>query len=201
MATSLRHLREADLVRVPWKNGRGTTLEIASDAGSPEAQADQVPWTWRVSIADVPESGPFSRFDGCERLIVCVEGRGMRLTIDGTPPVDVPARGEALRFPGEATTIGTLIDGPVRDGNVIVRRDRWQSWLALAIGGTHRVEPAEVAVVVALGGEATIVRANERLVLAKGEAALAVAPTTNAGQALEVSSTSAALLARVWHRP
>jgi environmental stress-induced protein Ves len=35
--------------RVPWKNGRGSTLELATDATAPGE-----PWTWRLSIADVP---------------------------------------------------------------------------------------------------------------------------------------------------
>jgi uncharacterized protein len=111
----------ASMRRVPWKNGRGTTLEVASDAGEVSQE-----WSWRISIADVPESGPFSRFVGVERHIlslVIASGDGMSLLIDGAPPVAVPTAGEALSFDGEAETMGVLHGAPLRDANLMVRRE------------------------------------------------------------------------------
>ncbi|HEV7980797.1 HutD family protein [Amycolatopsis sp.] len=67
-------LRWADHVPVPWKNGGGVTREVAggfSDFG------------WRVSVADVSTSGPFSVFPGVDRTIMGVEGSGMVLSLDG----------------------------------------------------------------------------------------------------------------------
>ena len=51
----MRLLAPAASRRVPWKNGLGVTLEVATDAVSAGGE-----WTWRLSIADVPSRAPFS---------------------------------------------------------------------------------------------------------------------------------------------
>src|SRR3954463_8036751 len=72
----MRILRSTEYRRMPWRNGGGTTTEIAI-APLPSASGDR--FAHRVSIADVATDGPFSRFDGYERLIMLVEGAGMIL--------------------------------------------------------------------------------------------------------------------------
>ncbi|WP_321842042.1 HutD/Ves family protein [Paraburkholderia bannensis] len=117
-AARLTLLRGADLVASPWKNGGGVTREIAL-GGSPEAFA------WRVSVADVAQAGPFSRFDGVARTLVLLEGAGMVLDETGdnarthalVKPLDV------ARFDGETPVSARLIDGATRDFNLMVRRD------------------------------------------------------------------------------
>jgi uncharacterized protein len=52
-----------------WKNGRGITSVIA--LYPPDAEAD---FDWRVSMADIKESGPFSHFPGIDRVLVLLEG-------------------------------------------------------------------------------------------------------------------------------
>jgi environmental stress-induced protein Ves len=145
----LVHLRATDAKRVPWKNGRGSTLELARDDDGSGG------WSWRLSIADVPEDGPFSEFPGVERSILCLDGRGMRL--DGPHGARlVPHEGEALVFQGEEPVRGLLVDGPVRDLNLMVRRDRWSGRLSLVRGPiATRIEPAPLAVVHAVSGRAT----------------------------------------------
>lgn len=187
----IRHCNADELRRVPWRNGRGTTLEIASDA------VDGGPWSWRCSIADVPESGPFSRFDGCERLIVCVDGNGMRLLIDGAAAIDVPRTGEALRFPGEAATVGELVDGPVRDANLMVQRERWSGTLAIVEGSLERrVEAAAITIVVALRGTAAVADGAMSVALGTGDAAI----VSGAAGPTRVRVDGAAIVARVIER-
>jgi environmental stress-induced protein Ves len=147
----IRHFGAEATRRMPWKNGRGSTLEIASDA------TDGQPWTWRVSVADVPESGPFSRFEGCDRYIACVDGDGMTLTIDGSAPRQVPFEREGLLFSGDATTHGDLTGGPVRDANLIIRRDRWSGRLVLAREGSVSAERRDLVVAYLPKGEARVV--------------------------------------------
>lgn len=53
-------IRAEQLVASPWKNGGGVTREIA--AQPPGASLDG--FAWRVSVADVAQPGPFSRFPG-----------------------------------------------------------------------------------------------------------------------------------------
>lgn len=117
-------LRGVDLVASPWKNGGGVTREIAAARDeTPGAALDA--FAWRVSVADVAQPGPFSRFEGVERTLVLLEGAGMLLdeagpvakTLALVQPLDV------ARFAGETAIDARLVDGPTRDFNLMVRRD------------------------------------------------------------------------------
>jgi uncharacterized protein len=127
-------IRGADLVGAPWKNGGGVTREIA--AVPPGAALDA--FIWRVSIADVAQAGPFSRFAEIDRTLVLLSGAGMLLdeTREAggaqvhalTQPLDV------ARFAGESAIDARLVDGATRDFNLMVRRgaasgalEIWQS--------------------------------------------------------------------------
>jgi uncharacterized protein len=100
---------------VPWKNGGGTTVELyVSPAGSVE-------FDWRVSIASIAASGPFSTFSGYDRCIVLLQGQGMSLDIEGTGNMPLRAL-KPFSFSGDAKVTGVLQDGPVSDFNLIVRR-------------------------------------------------------------------------------
>jgi environmental stress-induced protein Ves len=103
--------------RMPWRNGQGMTTEIAI-ADGPGGR-----FRWRLSIADVTQSGPFSNFAGYERIIAVVAGNGMRLDVAGCAPVVLDGASDPHAFPGEAATSCTLLDGPIRDFNLICDRD------------------------------------------------------------------------------
>ena len=62
---AMRHLRSRDYRRVPWRNGRGCTAEIAV---APEG-AGMDDFLWRVSTAVVTEPGAFSAFPGVDRIL------------------------------------------------------------------------------------------------------------------------------------
>ena len=127
-------LSPADYRVMPWKNGGGTTTEIWIHP--PGAGWDG--FEWRVGIADIAQSGPFSSFPGIDRsimLLECPAGSGMRLSVDGRD-VDLPLH-EFVDFTGESRTHGTLSGAPVRDFNVMSRRSRIRhrcGWVALAAG-------------------------------------------------------------------
>lgn len=146
------HLRADDARRLPWKNGLGSTLEIASDAATRDGS-----WTWRLSIADVPSNGPFSLFEGVDRLIACVEGSGMSLRLPDAV-VAVPTEGDAAAFAGEVEVHGALAAGAVRDINLMVRRDHWTATLWLGRGHVERAVPACAKVLTHLiSGTATVI--------------------------------------------
>jgi environmental stress-induced protein Ves len=111
-----------------WKNGLGTTLELASDAALPGGE-----WTWRLSIADVPAAAPFSDFPGVDRFLACLEGPGLRVERNGTFLV-VPSEGEALAFAGEERVCAEPLGPGVRDVNLMLRRDRWSGSMTVARG-------------------------------------------------------------------
>lgn len=101
---------------MPWANGRGVTAEICA---VPHAGDD---WAWRLSIADVADDGPFSVLPGVDRAIAVVQGVGMGLSIAGRSEQRVEFGSAALSFAGDALTTCRLLDGPVLDLNLMVRR-------------------------------------------------------------------------------
>jgi environmental stress-induced protein Ves len=113
------HLTPADARRVPWRNGRGVTEEVA--LGPSGASFEAGDFAWRVSRAGVVEDGPFSAFPGFDRVLVVTDGAGLRLVHAGGPAVTL-APLVAHRFRGDEPTKATLVAGPVRDVNVLARR-------------------------------------------------------------------------------
>jgi environmental stress-induced protein Ves len=114
---------------MPWKNGLGETLEVARHPEGSSLEA----FEWRISVAPVVADGAFSVFPGVERTIVVVEGAGMELSMAGGK-MHVLRPGVPFSFDGGTTIVGRLIDGPVRDFNVMVRRDRCTGELILCEG-------------------------------------------------------------------
>jgi environmental stress-induced protein Ves len=141
----MRVLRAADRIATPWKNGGGETREVA--AFPPGASLDD--FAWRVSLADVAADGPFSRFAGVDRVLTVIEGGGLMLEVDGRM-LALDAAAPPLAFAGEAQVEARLTGGPIRDFNLMVRRDRWRGrcrWMTVA--GTAEVA-AKAAVTVIL---------------------------------------------------
>ena len=105
------------LTATPWKNGGGETREIA--AFPPGAGSDD--FAWRLSIATIAEGGAFSSFPGIDRTLILLSGRGVALRLDSGPD-HVLHPGDSLDFAGEQAVRSRLLDGPVRDLNVMTRR-------------------------------------------------------------------------------
>jgi environmental stress-induced protein Ves len=105
--------RAADYPRMPWRNGGGTTQEVVCNPGGSAAGFD-----WRLSIADVAQDGGFSAFTGYQRIITVLEGSGIQLTVDGSLQTPLTPR-QAYAFAGEAQVQCRLLDGPIRDFNLI----------------------------------------------------------------------------------
>jgi environmental stress-induced protein Ves len=111
----LRKITPADHLVMPWKNGLGTTREIAIDPQG--ASMADAAFRWRLSIADVAQSGPFSSFPGIDRTIMVVKGNGMVLSVAGRPPKRLDRCFVPYQFSGDAATECNLIDGPIQDFN------------------------------------------------------------------------------------
>jgi environmental stress-induced protein Ves len=156
-----RRLTAAMARRVPWKNGRGATLELVTDA-PPGA-----PWTWRLALADVPEAAPFSSFPGIDRCIAVLDGAG--LVLRGAEGIrEVPREGAGLAFAGEETIVGGPVGPGVRDANLMLARGVWRGGLHLWRAGEHRTT-GDVVVVHAAGGAVTVVDAAGAVALGPGE--------------------------------
>ncbi|HAV5520806.1 TPA: HutD family protein [Acinetobacter baumannii] len=94
-----------------WKNGAGFTLEIARSQGDAD-------FDWRISMADVSTSGPFSLFPNKQRIISVLDGQGMVLHVDNLPAKTLN-QGDIFAFHGESQVQSELVDGAIRDLNLI----------------------------------------------------------------------------------
>jgi environmental stress-induced protein Ves len=110
----ITHLPASQRIPQPWKNGGGVTREIAVfPAGT---GVDD--FLWRVSMAEVTEPGPFSRFDGIDRHLTILSGR---LRMDLPDRMHVLDAGDSLAFDGAAPIQAAPLL-PVIDLNVMTRR-------------------------------------------------------------------------------
>jgi len=154
--------RLADLPAVAWKNGGGTTREIACwPAGS-----DMDTFDWRISVARIDRDGPFSSFDGIDRVITLLDGAGVRLGgVDHTlsQPL-VP-----YAFDGAASVYGELINGACEDLNIMSRRAHINAEVRVLNAAT-RVADAHAGMLLAIDAAWQVEGADGRsLCLAPGE--------------------------------
>jgi environmental stress-induced protein Ves len=117
-------LAPEDYRRMRWKNGRGWTTEIAVHPVT--AGFDGQRFEWRVSLAEIENDGEFSAFPGYDRTILLAEGRGMELSFDCAPPQRIEVPYKPFSFKGEWHTDCRLLDGLVRDFNVMSARTGWR---------------------------------------------------------------------------
>jgi environmental stress-induced protein Ves len=101
---------------MPWRNGRGTTLEIAREPASGEGFA------WRLSLADIAEDGKFSAYPGYSRALVLVDGLDLRLRYRGHGHSFLTPTRRATRFEGEWQTGCAIPQGRCTDLSLIVRK-------------------------------------------------------------------------------
>ena len=121
---ALQHVDLGKVAATPWKNGGGTTRELAcSPRGADMAQLD-----WRVSVATIAQSGPFSCFAGVDRIITLLSGDGVHLTQASTG-IDhrLQAPLQPFAFAGDAGMDCELLGGPSTDFNVMTRRATLQA--------------------------------------------------------------------------
>lgn len=121
-ATWLRFIRAAELRKSPWKNGGGVTREIAVHP----AGAGMDDFLWRVSAADVAAPGPFSHWEGVDRVLLVTRGGPIRLIQERTERAILLPAGQGFRFAGEEPYRCELLAGPVRDFNLMLRRTKAQ---------------------------------------------------------------------------
>jgi hypothetical protein len=138
--------RASERAAVPWRNGLGVQYEIACDGSLPDD------WTWRLSTADITQDVPFSSFPGVTREFCVADGNGVVLNINGVDHRCEP--GSVTTFRGDDVVFATLIDGPMRALNLMVRD-----------GAKHRslqLNPADavvtdVSVAIAIGSTSIVV--------------------------------------------
>jgi environmental stress-induced protein Ves len=138
----------ASLAAAPWKNGGGTTREIAA---WPEG-AGMDGFDWRVSIATIDQAGPFSAFSGVDRVIMLLDGSGVRLRSgDGRIDHRLDRPQAPFAFAGDMALDCELLGGRSTDFNVMTRRGRVRAEVRV-LTGDSQVEPAAAGLLLALRG-------------------------------------------------
>jgi environmental stress-induced protein Ves len=121
---SVKQIAKTEFMRAQWKNGLGYTDQIAiHPAGADLRKAD---FLWRVSSAKIDQSSAFSMFPEHDRILLILEGKGIRLFHrfeEGEPEdsTDLPPF-EPYEFPGDIQSRCELISGAVKDLSIFIRK-------------------------------------------------------------------------------
>ncbi|MBP0437421.1 HutD family protein [Tianweitania sediminis] len=148
----MRFLPASGHKRMPWKNGKGMTTEIAVHPSG----ASVADFEWRISTASVAEDGAFSLFEGVDRTLAVLSGEGIDLLVGQASPVRLHKNSLPFRFPADEATSAVLLDGAITDLNVMTRRGRWEHDVArFALEG---------ALSLSIGAEVVLIIGHEGLV-------------------------------------
>ena len=107
-------VRKSSFKTTPWKNGGGVTHE----ALRVPAQGD--PFRWRISVAEIDASGPFSDYSGYRRTMMLLRGAGLLLKFANHGQACLSEVGDLAQFDGAIATQCDLLAGACTDLNLIV---------------------------------------------------------------------------------
>jgi len=110
-------ISKSDFNTVPWKNGKGQTVELAINEGGTLEKFD-----WRLSMATVVEDGEFSNFSGYERNLVLIEGNGLTLTHDIIHTDRLTKLLDFATFDGGSKTQAQILNGSIKDFNIMTAK-------------------------------------------------------------------------------
>jgi len=122
---------------MPWRNGLGHTIELLAEY-LPESEE----FAWRLSMADVVSDGRFSDFTGYDRTLLLLQGEGITLNHGNGQRDRLVEPLQAAHFNGEAETEASLHTGPIKDFNVMARRE----FCSASVNSLHNVSDAETQV-------------------------------------------------------
>lgn len=133
----MRKWTAKDYRTMPWKNGGGSTTELAI---FPE-QASIDSFVWRLSTATVAQDGPFSHFSQIDRSLAILSGQAMILKASKEASSGSRLTQESIpyRFRGEDPIYAELEAGTIVDLNLMTRRDACQHFMQRLSGGDHQV--------------------------------------------------------------
>ena len=178
---------------MPWKNGGGHTTEIAAHPAGSGFDS----FVWRVSVAEVLHDGDFSPFAGVDRTLVLLAGAGMRLTGVGEP-LELRTLFEPVRFSGDASLNCSLVDGPVRDFNLMVRRHAAHGDVVVRREGGEAIAPADTFVCyAAVGASECLMAGHPPISLAEAHTLLLTRDAGTAAHGLNVNPLAVGSVALV----
>lgn len=150
---SIRIQRFGEHLKMPWKNGLGITREVISRPASDGSGG----FDWRISLATVGASGPFSVFAGIDRTIAVLQGDGMQLTVDGRREVPLLVGSPPFAFSGDAVVQADCLGGETRDLNVMSRRGIIVHHMTkIAVSATQTLSVSGDTVAIVIRGDAVV---------------------------------------------
>ncbi|MBS0531750.1 MAG: HutD family protein [Proteobacteria bacterium] len=171
----MRIIRASDCKMTPWKNGGGSTTEIA--VAPADASLDD--FDWRISMAVVASDGPFSNFPGIDRTLAVVKGNGLILTIGNRAPVTLADGTAPISFAGDTPTSARLTAGEITDLNIMTRHGCFRHHLVrVSTSMSCDFGDNQIAVVLSLNGTTEIIAGENTATLEHGDAALIDRATT-----------------------
>ncbi len=140
---------------------------------------------------------PVLALPGVDRTLVLLAGNGVRLEGSGDP-LDLRTPFELVTFTGEADIDCILTDGPVRDFNLMVRRDAAAGEVIVVRDGPMAIAPALAYVCYAASGiSECLVAGYPPLVVAPEHSLVVLVDPDTMAPALHVNPTSAQSVALV----
>jgi uncharacterized protein len=151
----LQIIRQSSFTVTPWKNGGGTTLEAIREPRTGDA------FRWRVSVARIDASGPFSDFAGYSRQMVLLKGPGLALKVADAGRRVLRQVGDMVEFDGAAAVYCELLGGPCVDLNLMVANSTRSAARVERLDATSpahivRAAPAESTLIFAIEGSMMI---------------------------------------------
>ena len=121
---SLQFFDLATVPATPWKNGGGSTRELACWPLGAGMDA----FGWRVSVATIAAPGPFSAFAGVDRQIMLLGGDGVHLRGNGWQHT-LGERWQPFAFSGDEPVDCAMLGSASTDFNLMLRRGAWSGHL------------------------------------------------------------------------
>ena len=164
MAAGIKIIRRASFTATPWKNGGGITHEAIRVPPTGDA------FLWRVSVAHIDASGPFSDFAGYDRKMVLLQGRGVALEFGSGDKCALRSIGDWVEFDGAMPARCELLDGACVDLNLMVSKSLRTAARVVRLSGLELVAASQ--------GETTLIFAiQDPLCLESGGQSLRLEPS------------------------
>jgi environmental stress-induced protein Ves len=194
----MRNWSNQDYRSMPWKNGAGSTTELA--IFPPGASVDD--FVWRLSRAEVKQAGAFSHFAQIDRSLAILSGEGLLLQSDSEQKngdsVSVTLASQPYQFAGELPIFADLLGGAVLDLNLMTRRDVCQHFMQRLGEGEHYVmaHDAQQILVYCVAGAATLTAEgdSQQAALLPGDLILIDEQHEHAGIRLAITAQEQAVL-------
>lgn len=129
----MQSLDRSSFVSTKWRNGGGATLELFADKNPNDTSPGL--FSWRLSVATISKSGPFSEFEGYHRTIVALAGGPVRLIHKTSATLLAPL--VPYEFDGGDAPQGILEGPEATDFNVFVAK-AWARAEVTVHRGAHK---------------------------------------------------------------